>query len=364
MSTASVTYNSKAVRLSEKLLEDFRNGSYVEGTRLPPEADLADQYDISRSTIRKALRILEEDKHVVRIPHKGVVVTSANGKASRVGHIAFIADTLNDQAELFARGLQAGLDPERFLPTVYSVNANLTRLQTVLDNVVSLRPDGMVLRNVPKELCNVDYRRLKAAGIPMVVMGKSIEELQCDRVMHDASDSGRLMGRYILGKGYRNVGVLLQVPRVSSEPMLKRLRHELGQELVEVPDENVMVYDGRSHGYGEFPDPYIDAYEHMARALKKGFRCEVLVCSHDYPAVAALRAILDAGIKVPEEMKVISGSRCLVGGVSPMRLTTVSLEDEEQARIAAELLVRRIDGYEGPPEVHHVTGTLMQGETA
>jgi DNA-binding LacI/PurR family transcriptional regulator len=364
MKPVAATYNSKAVRLSERLLEEFSRRNYVAGTRLPAETDLAREYDVSRSTIRRALKILADARHVRRIPQKGVVVADRHADSAQLRQIVMITEVLNDQAEMSLRGMNAGVDRKRFVPTVQSVNANLSQYQAMIENVAALRPAGVILQSTPAELCRISGKCLAEGHIPTVVSGMPVDGLECDRVLHDGGDSGRILGRHIRGKGYRDVAVLMQTPRRSSQAMLNRLQHELSSNGIEVREENVFVYDGRVHGYGEFPDPYVDAYEHMTALFRRGFRCELLVCSHDYPAVAALRAALDAGVKVPQEMKVISGCRRMVAGAAPIPMTTVDTREEEQACLAAELLVRRIDGHDGPPEVHHVSGILVEGDSA
>jgi DNA-binding LacI/PurR family transcriptional regulator len=101
----------------------------------------------------------------------------------------------------------------------------------------------------------------------------------------------------------------------------------------------------------------------MARRLKDGFTCDILICGHDYPAVGALRAVLDAGIRVPDEMAILSELRGAVAGAAPMELTTFDVHPEIQGQLAAEALMRRIEGYDGPYDVHHVPCEMIEGET-
>jgi DNA-binding LacI/PurR family transcriptional regulator len=55
--------------------------------------------------------------------------------------------------------------------------------------------------------------------------------------------------------------------------------------------------------------------------------------------VGALKAVLAAGLRVPEDVKIVSPMRCAVEGASPMKLTTVDVHREEQGRLAATELV-------------------------
>ena len=51
-----------SVAIANKLQQAIVNGHYHFGERLPPERELADHFGVARSTIREALRRLEQQK--------------------------------------------------------------------------------------------------------------------------------------------------------------------------------------------------------------------------------------------------------------------------------------------------------------
>ena len=59
-------------RLSDRIAEQFtsamHNGELTVGTRLPPEAQLAEQLGVSRGILREALTILEARGYISRTP--------------------------------------------------------------------------------------------------------------------------------------------------------------------------------------------------------------------------------------------------------------------------------------------------------
>lgn len=66
MDTQDITYNKKAryIKVYNQLLKMFDNGVYPEGTRLPPEPELAKLMGVSRTTLRQSLALLQEDGFV------------------------------------------------------------------------------------------------------------------------------------------------------------------------------------------------------------------------------------------------------------------------------------------------------------
>ena len=66
-------------RLYSKLTEGIETGVYAPGTKLPSERALMEQQGISRTTIRSALELLENDGYVVKRPGFGCVVNVRTG---------------------------------------------------------------------------------------------------------------------------------------------------------------------------------------------------------------------------------------------------------------------------------------------
>jgi len=66
------------VTVYDRLYEMFTDGTYPAGKALPPEPRLAALLDVSRETLRKALRLLEEDGLLRKVKGKGNFVQDLN----------------------------------------------------------------------------------------------------------------------------------------------------------------------------------------------------------------------------------------------------------------------------------------------
>jgi DNA-binding LacI/PurR family transcriptional regulator len=365
MNTIKMTYNSKAIRISDRILADIREGDYKPGVSMPAEDRLAAKYMVSRPTVRRAIEILVRGQQLVKLPQRGVMVAPGERAAKKqIAQIAFISAALDAEAATYAKGMNDQVDHERFTLAIYSTHANLAKYRQVLENVVEMHPAGIVLTTMPEELVSIEAEALRHSRIPVVTIGHAeIPGLSCDRIDESGTENALKVARSIIRHGYRDIAYLGASPRRANEETIHALRTELGPAGIALPEDKIFIVDS-PHGYASPPDPYADARAFMAELLKKGFRCNVLIAGHDYPAVGALQSILKAGIQVPREMKIISAMRCGVEAVTPMKLTTVDFNEEQEGRVAIKQLVRRIDGYTGPIEVHHVPVELIEGETA
>jgi GntR family transcriptional regulator len=81
-------------QIADTLMHEIQSGAAPVGTRLPGEFELSDRFDVSRHTVREALRLLEDVGVIGRRKGFGTVVLS-NHKIE-----AFV-QSVNDVADLF-----------------------------------------------------------------------------------------------------------------------------------------------------------------------------------------------------------------------------------------------------------------------
>ncbi|MFA5205694.1 MAG: substrate-binding domain-containing protein [Lentisphaeria bacterium] len=369
-SRIKTVYNSRAVRLSQDLLKAMRQGRFAAGELLPPEQELAARYKVSRSTLRRAVEILAAENHLIKSPRRGMVVPSAmvenNGAAARL--VAWLTLALSGEADEYARGLQDALAGTPFNLGVYCSQANPARLVQLLEHLTAMRPAGIVLQQENRygqdPRLEALARALAEAGIPVVRLDSEDHlPLTCDAVHGEPYRIGMIAARYLVAKGYRDVTFLATTTPEDYQEYLAGLRHVLTPAGIPLPDGRTVNFKV-PHGYGAAPDPFFDAEEKMRELLAAGFRQGTLLAGHDYVATGVLRVVLAAGLRVPEDVQVISMLRCDVHGATPMRLTTIENHREEKGRLAGRLLLRRIGGHAGPFEtVRLAADEIVPGET-
>ncbi|MFA5206905.1 MAG: GntR family transcriptional regulator [Lentisphaeria bacterium] len=363
--TPKPTYNSRAVRLAQQLRVEVQRGRFLPGEQLPAERELAERYGVSRSTIRHALELLTADHSLAKTPRRGVKVpVTAAGTPAGNTLVSWVTLSLSADADEYTRGLHAALDPDYTLG-VYCAHANIAYYGKLVDKVAALCPAGIVLEgSLPSRQPLYNFTTLAASGIPVVIIGEDApSEFDCDRVISARFHSSQKVGRYLVRKNYRDITLLTILDPYSLPPMLRGLRSALRPAGIALPDDRVFHFQA-PRGLGQSPDPYIDAQEFMDGLIRDGLRRGTVVADHDYPAVGFLRAILAAGIRVPEEMQVISIARCHVEGATPLRLTTVDDHREELGSVAGNVLRHRLADPAVRPGIHHIVSSkLVEGET-
>jgi LacI family transcriptional regulator len=89
-------------------------------------------------------------------------------------------------------------------------------------------------------------------------------------------------------------------------------------------------------------------YNAMARLLGRGILPDGLFAANDQMAVGALQALVERGLRVPEDVKVIGFDDTFVASIVSPALSTVHVPKYRMGTGAAEQLLRRINGDEGP----------------
>ena len=88
-------------------------------------------------------------------------------------------------------------------------------------------------------------------------------------------------------------------------------------------------------------------------------RPDAILCANDLLAVGVLGALRDARLDVPGDVALVGMDNSDLSGLTWPALTTVDLGSFERARIAAELLLARIDDPGREPQVVGVEPRLV-----
>ncbi|MFN2481326.1 MAG: substrate-binding domain-containing protein, partial [Pyrinomonadaceae bacterium] len=95
-------------------------------------------------------------------------------------------------------------------------------------------------------------------------------------------------------------------------------------------------------------------YEGMKRLLAMRKRPTAIFARNDFTAIGAVNAVKEAGLSIPDDVAVVGYDDIpLAAHISPA-LTTVRQPTREQGRIAAELLLRRVESEDALPREEHI----------
>lgn len=90
-------FRSLSLLVMDKIKSDIDSGVFKPGERLPSEAELSKQLGVSRATLREALRLLEEEKIVIRRHGVGTFINSRPVFTGGIGELFSVTDAIERQ---------------------------------------------------------------------------------------------------------------------------------------------------------------------------------------------------------------------------------------------------------------------------
>jgi DNA-binding LacI/PurR family transcriptional regulator len=102
----------------------------------------------------------------------------------------------------------------------------------------------------------------------------------------------------------------------------------------------------------------------MTELLRADAAPDAAFCFSDELALGALRAVVDAGLRVPEDVALVGFDDVEDGRFAVPRLTTISPDKDGIARLALRSLHERLAGDESPARVVTAPHRLVVRESS
>jgi LacI family transcriptional regulator len=204
------------------------------------------------------------------------------------------------------------------------------RLATLL---IERRVDGAILASTTKD--SDVPNRLAAEGVPVVLVSRYPDDLSTDYVGVDNLAGGYLVTQHLLRLGHQRIA-FIRGARMTSTSMDREAGYQSALQDQGMEYQSELVAEGRYTPRG--------AYEAAHRLLTLRDRPTAIVCANDVMAIAAIDAVCDAGLRVPEDVAVTGFDDISVASSRCLGLTTVRCEMDRMAREAVNLLLSRMHG--------------------
>jgi DNA-binding LacI/PurR family transcriptional regulator len=229
---------------------------------------------------------------------------------------------------------RAARDHGRFL-IVCNTNDDPATGRAYLDQIAGTLSDGVLIMNAKLSLD--DLRKTEQRGAPVVLCmwekPDAPPELPCIAV--DFHAAGAIAARHLMELGHRHIGALV------------------GSKMTGIHAERYHGYlaacasAGQTHPKNRtcfIADSVEAGYEATMHLLKTHPQLTAIFASNDLPALGALNAAADLGLKVPQDISVIGITDIQWAKLSRPALTTVAVPTARAAEMSIELLLELIQG--------------------
>jgi DNA-binding LacI/PurR family transcriptional regulator len=380
MSVSGMIYsNSKATRLSKQMQEDIGRGRFTPGGLLPTENHLAQEYKVSRRTIRRAVEMLTEKSVLQKLPNRGVLVPVADKGAKGVDQASRAAGKKVSIAAIWAaepdilivevrKGImeyaaEAGIDFKIFLSST-GHEETLEALRTVRPNQV----DGVIVLPYAHEEYISALETMAADKFPMVCLDRRAGNVQASSVQGDCGGGMYEATHYLIEKYHRPVFYLSHA--MDNSAVLdnyggyKRAMIDMGYGKT-VEEHTCMANISDSD-----PDYWPMEKKHLAvmpvaeKLLRQVQMPISLICVNDYVAHGVYEVAGQLGLTVGKDVHLVGFGDMPLSRLLKPALTTIGRNIKSMGYEAAKLLNQLIKKEVEPPVHIHLPVELIVRDSA
>ncbi|WP_210506453.1 LacI family DNA-binding transcriptional regulator [Naasia sp. SYSU D00057] len=284
--------------------------------------------------------------------------TNPIAQALRRGHANYVGFLPGDLENPFfatvARALGDAVEEAGYTLTVSSSDERLDREQKIVDTLQANLVSALVVAPVPGH-DRSHLTRLAAAGIPLVIVDRAIPGLAADTVTVDNRGGARAGVEHLLDRGHRRVGFVSDVLEIaSSQDRLQGYRDALSARgFVHDPDLQSVAQPSRDGGYRA-----------ALALLDRRDPPSAVFAADNLMTLGVLRAAGELGLRIPEELSLVGFDDFDLATAVRPTITTVAQPVAEIGRRAGALLLRRLEGWDGPAEHVNLPTRLIVRESS
>jgi GntR family transcriptional regulator of arabinose operon len=328
----------KHERLRAYLLKELRGGRLKPGDALPTELALATSAEVSRNTVRHALAELERSGLIRRVRGSGTFVHESALERLKSGLDIFalvIPDTRGGFYPSLQRGFHGASSECQNQVIVCDTGNDAFRQADALLQLIDKKIAGVAI--VPTTVPPTPPHHIRPfheRGVPIVFCHRRVEGIHAPLVSFSARGVGERAAREMLGKGHKRVAFFAFQRAGLGSQYEQGLRDGLGEGGGELPTEFVC--------YDDSPKLTTDHEQFLGANLRRVLSSEkpptAIFCPFDSESESIYLLLNKMGVKIPEQISLISFGGTWREGALTRRLTAVTVDEEELGRNAVKLL--------------------------
>jgi LacI family transcriptional regulator len=187
------------------------------------------------------------------------------------------------------------------------------------------------------------FRRMRSQSQPFVLIDRAFDDLEADFVGIDDVAAGRIATTHLIEMGRRNIAHISG--RENSTGMRRKEGYLEALRAHKLPvRENYIL----SREYVD-TDSARQGSEAMRQLLQTTPRPDAVFCHNDPMAIGAMNVILDAGLRIPEDIALVGCGNLNYNDWLRVPLTSIDQRSHLIGQRAGEILLGMIEGREWPP---------------
>ncbi|QIZ06676.1 LacI family transcriptional regulator [Priestia megaterium] len=236
------------------------------------------------------------------------------------------------------QGISEGAREKKYALQMTTGKLEKETLEAVINMVQGKRVDGMILLNSKVEDKVISY--LRERDFPFVVIGKPSKDVE--EITHVDNDNVRAMREateYLIDHGHRKIAFIGGNPELMvTVDRLNGYRQALKKANIPIKNEYILHEEFLREG----------GQEAVSELMALEQRPTSLVVVDDLMALGVLSTLDELGIRVPEEISVVSFNNVLLAEMSKPPLTSMDINIFDLGYQASWSLIQKIENRTEP----------------
>ncbi len=337
----AIKYKWLARHLEALIQKNIREGI----NKLPAEQELSEKYQLSRQTVRMALKILEENGLIEKRRGSGSYITGRSPK-SQENQIGVLIS--NDQDYIYPgvlRDIQTTLSEGGFFTTVFSTDNLIFREREILRSLLENPLRGLIVEGCKSALPNPNldlYRKLIKKGCEIIFLYNRYPELSdCLFVKDDNFSGSALLVEHLASQGHIRMGGIFKFDDLQGPERCQGFLETLRDLSLPVSDSQVCWYGSRELDQMTRWKNTCFLNEMVQESLSS---CTAIVCYNDVLAYHLVGVLLQAGYRLPADMAIAAFDNTYLSNSDILTITTLSHLPHEMGTRAAQTMLRKLKG--------------------
>lgn len=356
--------------ISRQLATEIAAGKFGASGRLPSEAQLVKRFDVSRPTVGRALRDLQEQGLIERRAGSGTYVKesvkSSAQAASKTGfkQLGLIL-TSHGKPEIFesicgelsslARVHDYGLWWGGTARPKTEVDSRVEEVEELCEQFIQKGVAGVFFvpfehRPYNQDVNNRITARLQQEGIPVVLIDRDIGAFPArstlDLVGLDNFAGGYFLAEHLIKLGAKNLGyVTLPYSATPADARIAGARSAMIAHGLNVPRDFVQTGDPSDVRF--------------VRKVIAGNRLDAIMCTTDLVAAMLLQSLSRLNIQVPRDLRVVGFDDVRIASLLSVPLTTMHQPCRDIAHMAFYTMLQRMGDPTLPPREVRLSPRLV-----
>ena len=321
--------------IADELRVHIQAGKYVNAQTLPTEFAIAEEYQVSRQTVRQALSVLAKEGLIEKRQGSGSHITRRETEtAAPHRSIAVVTTYISDY--IFPSILCT--------PSLFATQNQVSNERKVLQNLLNLPIDGILVEGTKTALPNPNldlYQKIMDRGIPLVFIHGNYAQLHgALSVLDDNFSGGKQLTEYLIRKGHTRIAGIFKSDDIQGPGRYAGYTAALREANIPVDDRLVFWYNT------EYKTSILADTLAASPIIQRNTlpTCSAVVCYNDEVANQLISTLVRNKIDVPNEVAVVSFDNSQYSELSPVPITSLSHGNKNVGHIAAEKLLSLMDG--------------------